>query len=367
MTWHLLKARNALETPGNALVSEWAGLNSELFDDHPLLSPEFVVPLVRHFAGTDVLLAHADDPGAGRALVLLRPRRAGFWSTFLPSQAPISPALLDKGADIDRLIAELPGVALGIDFLCQDPEYSGVAGESRDGAREQIRHLTTTAAELNSSFEDYWAARPKNLRRNMKRYFNRLSASGDQPRLEVHTDIAEVHSGLQRYGLMESAGWKASAGTAIHPENQQGRFYADVLEGFGRRGDFRVYELYIGESLAASRLCILNRNMLIVLKTTYDENLSHYAPGRVLLHMLLEREFSTREVSRVEFYTNANADSLSWATTSRDIFHVSQYRFSQLRSVIAGTRPWRRSLRDKLSPKRKGAASNPDEDAAEAE
>jgi hypothetical protein len=365
MTWQLLNARNALGHPDDALASEWAALNSELFDDHPLLSPDFVVPLVHHFAGPEVLLALASAPGPGRAMVLLRPRRAGFWSTFLPSQAQIAPALLGRDADVDQLLADLPGVALGIDFLCQDPAYSGVTGEPLHDAREQIRHLTTTAAEMTSSFEDYWASRPKNLRRNMKRYFNRLAVSGDPWRLEVHADPAGARAGLQRYGMLESAGWKGAAGTAIHPENQQGRFYADVLAGFGRRGQFRVYELYIGDLLAASRLCILNRSMLIVLKTTYDESLSHYAPGRVLLHMLLEREFAAREISRVEFYTNANADSLSWATNSRDIFHVSHYRLGQLRNLIARSRPWRRALRDRLSPKRESAASQPDQDDPE--
>jgi CelD/BcsL family acetyltransferase involved in cellulose biosynthesis len=117
-----------------------------------------------------------------------------------------------------------------------------------------------------------------------------------------------------------------------------------------------VYELYFGNQLAASRLCILNGRMLIVLKTTYDETLAHFAPGRVLLHMLLEREFESKDVSRIEFYTNANADSLSWATASRDIFHVAHFRFGLLRRLVSGSRPWRQALRDRLSSTRETPA-----------
>ncbi|MEQ1800530.1 MAG: GNAT family N-acetyltransferase [Gammaproteobacteria bacterium] len=350
--WNLHSARDALSDPGGALAAEWAELNSDLFDEHPLLSPAFVVPLVRHFAGPDVLLARWPESGPRRALLLLRPRAAGLWSTFLPSQSPISPALLGPDADITRLLRDLPGAALGVDFLCQDPLYSGVTGRFQNENREQVRHLTTTAAELTSTFEDYWAARPKNLRRNMKRYFNRLEASGDQPRLEVHAGLLDAHGGLHRYGILESAGWKGAAGTAIHPDNAQGRFYADLLGAFGERRCFRVYELYIGDRLAASRLCVLNRSMLIVLKTTYDEALSQFAPGRVLLYLLLEREFRARELSRVEFYTNANADSISWSTTTRDIYHVTHYRMALMRQVIEGSRPWRQSLRDKFARRR---------------
>lgn len=356
-----MNARTALASDQLAMTAEWATLNSELFDDHPLLSPDFVLPLVKHFAGPDVILARSNDSSQGRSLLLLRPRRAGFWSTFLPSQAPISPALPGPGADIDELLEDLPGMALGIDFLCQDPPYSRLTDGSHHATREQIRHLTTTTAEINTSFEDYWAARPKNLRRNVKRYFNRLAASGQSPLLKVHTDFAEARSALERYGMLESAGWKGAAGTAIHPENLQGLFYADVLAGFSRRNCFRVYELYFGDRLAASRLCILNASMLIVLKTTYDETLAHFAPGRVLLHMLLEREFESRGVSRIEFYTNANADSLSWATAWRDIFHVTHFRFQMMQRLVSASRPWRRALRDKLSAKRGTRIPQPDE------
>lgn len=351
MAWDLHNARDAFGPPGSPMTGQWADLNNELFDDHPLFSPSFVAPLVRHFAGPNVLLARSSQSGHCRELLLLQRRRVGLWTTFLPSQAQISPALLSQNADINQLLHDLPGPALGIDFLCQDPLYSGLTGPNQSGNREQVRHLTTTAADLSSTFEEYWAARPKNLRRNMKRYFNRLEASGDQPNLKVHADIAEAQAALQRYGVLESAGWKGGAGTAIHPDNLQGRFYADLVNAFSERGNFRVYELYFGDRLAASRLCVLNRHMLIVLKTTYDESLAQFAPGRVLLHMLLEREFRARQVSRVEFYTNANADSIGWSTTTRDIYHVAHYRFAPMRRAIAGTRSWRQAFSATLAKK----------------
>jgi len=349
MTWDFSNARDALDRPGGDAASEWSRLGLDQFGDHPLLSADFVTPLVRHFAGPEVLLARHSHLGNVRALTLLQPRRAGMWATFLPSQAPIAPSLIARDARLDDLFSALPGFVVGIDFLCQDSPYSGLADDRDNRAHEHIRHSTTTAAEVNTSFEEYWAARPKNLRRNMKRYFNRIAASTDAARLEVRTDLGELRAGLTRYGLLESAGWKATTGTAIHPNNSQGRFYSDILEGFGRRGHFRVYELYFGDRLAASRLCISNGAMLIVLKTTYDESLSALAPGRVLLYMLLEREFAVRQVSRIEFYTNANADSLSWATTSRDILHITHYRATWLRNLVTRLRPVRQSLRSMIA------------------
>ena len=362
MIWELHNAHEALEDPASALSTEWAALNARIFENHPLLSPAFITPLVRHFAEPDVLLARSRGIGSQQALLLLRPRAAGLWTTFLPSQAPISPVLVGPDIDVSTLLHALPGFALGIDFLCQDPLHSYLANGDHAETRERVRHLTTTAVELNSTFPNYWATRPKNLRRNMKRYLNRLAERGHQASLQVTTSLAEARSGLQRYGMLETAGWKGKAGTALHPGNEQGRFYADVLEQFSERDGFRIYELYFGEQLAASRLCVLNKNMLIILKTTYDETFSEFAPGRLLLYLLLEREFMAQEFARIEFYTNANSDSINWSTTTRDIYHVSHYRFGIMRSVIARTRPWRQTIRAKLSPPRAHA-----EDPAESD
>lgn len=52
------------------------------------------------------------------------------------------------------------------------------------------------------------------------------------PTLTCVTDPAGVAAALADYGALESAGWKAGTGTAIHPDNAQGRFYRRMLEAF---------------------------------------------------------------------------------------------------------------------------------------
>ena len=50
--------------------------------------------------------------------------------------------------------------------------------------------------------------------------------------------------------------------------------------------------------------------MALILKTTYDETLQAYAPGRLLLHEVIRRAFVLWPGRSLEFYTNANADQL---------------------------------------------------------
>lgn len=65
-------------------------------------------------------------------------------------------------------------------------------------------------------------------------------------------DIAQA---IADYGLLESAGWKAEGGTAIHPDNAQGRFYRAMLENFCRQGRGRVYRYRFDDKVVAVDLC----------------------------------------------------------------------------------------------------------------
>ena len=87
-----------------------------------------------------------------------------------------------------------------------------------------------------------------------------------------------------------------------------------------------VYELWLGDQLAASRLVFGLGDMVVMLKTTYDENLNRYAPGRVLLYLAIQDLFTYCPEKTIEFYTDANVDQLSWATDRRWIAHWTFHR-----------------------------------------
>ncbi|MHC4550154.1 MAG: GNAT family N-acetyltransferase [Planctomycetota bacterium] len=323
MSWTLVPAREAF--PEHAAA--WDELNRRLHDGHPLCDSRFVGPLVHHFADDDVVLALDNDEAAGglRNAALLERRRPGTWATFLPSQAQIAPLLLDA-AGPERLLRALPGAPLRLELLCQDPAYSAFPeGPVAPGCVDQP-HATTMSVDLRGSFEAYWQARSRKLRKNIRRHERFVEHDGIAERLEESAAPKAVAGALQRYGDLEYEGWKRRAGTAIHHDNVQGRFYADVLTGFAGTGQTRLYEFHLGGRLAAARLTIGNPRMLVLLKTTYDEELAHYAPGRCMLHRVLRREFERKRHATVEFYTNATPELLAWASGTRTIRHVTLYR-----------------------------------------
>ena len=125
-----------------------------------------------------------------------------------------------------------------------------------------------------------------------------------------------IVAAVDRYSVLESAGWKGRNGTALHPDNLQGEFFRRVMQRFAHRASARVWELWIDGQLAASRLAIGTPDMLVMLKTTYDEQLARYAPGMLLLRRVIEEEFTAARHRRIEFYTNATPAQHAWATDS---------------------------------------------------
>lgn len=316
MTWELKSAGDHFP----AFAAEWDRLNAALYGGHPLFDSRFVGPLLVHFGDDKELLCVHRTSNTIDGALILRPLGLGRWSLFLPSQAQAGALMLKDASLLEILLPALPGHAWSLDLLSIDPAYAPDWSALRL-PRIIIPHANTMAVATNGNFDSYWQTRPKNLIKNIRRYQRRAEDTAGPISVTTITDPAKVLKALTRYGQLESAGWKGKTGTAIAPDNAQSHFYADLLSRFAASGQVRVIELHAGERLIASRLLICDKQMWIILKTTYDETQSAYAPGRLLLHAVLERAFAEMPGGAVEFYTNASRDNAEWATSLRPIPH----------------------------------------------
>lgn len=312
---------------------QWDQLNQQLYRSHPLLDSRFVGNLLKYFATPQTCLAvYPANTEHLSNMLLIQPGKAGVWQTFLPSQAQISPMLCRVPEALLKLPDALPKYTVAVDLLCQDPRYSFATSPLKN--LDVIDHVTTINVAVKGDFADYWEQRSHNVRKNIRRYFNRLANNHFAFQLNIVTEADELPSALQRYGELESKSWKGEAGTAIHSQNAQGRFYRDVLQDFAMNRQAEIIELIVNGQVIASRINILNKDMLVILKTTYAEEFSEYAPGRLLLYLLIEREFSLKRVEHIEFYTNATTDQIAWATGTRIIQHVTLYSSAITQKIV---------------------------------
>ncbi|MET0116120.1 MAG: GNAT family N-acetyltransferase [Sedimenticola sp.] len=302
---------------------QWQARNREEFGQHPLLDTRFVLPLLKYFGdGTERLLAIEEGQEFSTA-VLVKNKQPGMLESFMPSQAQISSSLIKSRNEISRLMRISPFGTLALDLLGQDPAFTEVAAKSDES--EAIPHLDTINIHLSNDFESYWSGRPTKLRQNVKRYIRRFESEYKHVEFREISEETDIDEAVRRYSLIEGRGWKGEIGTAISSENKQLSFYIDVLKAFAREGQANVYELLADNRVIASRLAIKSGQYIIMLKTTYDEEYSRMAPGRILLYKVVERLFETDHGKYIEFYTNATNDQKKWATGERSVTHVTHF------------------------------------------
>lgn len=348
MGWQVIPLANEL----GPWRSEWDELNNRLYGGHPFSDSRFVDALLRYFGkGFERLCVHRTGAKID-GLLIIYSRRAGVWTQFVPDQAQSAPVLLESVDLLKELFSTLPGPAWSIELLCQDPHFvPSTLLEERPTSRLQP-HALTINVELRDSFESYWHSRSKNLVKNMQRYQKRLHEEHGATELRIFTAPEHMHDAVARYGELESKGWKGQAGTAVNIENVQGQFYAELMTRFAETGQAKVVEYWLGEKLAASRLLISCRDLTVILKTSYDESLSKFAPGRLLLKDYLEHAFAGKRVSTVEFYTDATPDQLAWATGQRHISHIMLFRATyqaRIHDAYLSIKHWVSGLRGKAA------------------
>ena len=324
--WQVLPASSFAE-----VSARWDALNEAGFRS-PVLHSDFVGPALRHFGDGSERIAFAVDPdGTWRQAVVVARFNAFVQDSFQPSQAPIGLWLqkdgvegLPDGRTMASLAATLGATTTMVGLSQLDPEHVARI-DGRD--RMTLDYIDTARVTIAGTFDAYWAARGKNLRANMKKQRNKLEADGVDLRFDCIGDPTGVAAAIVDYGRLESAGWKASGGTAVSGDNAQGRFYREVFERFCARGMGRIYRCFYGQQLAAMDLCIEHHGVMVILKTAFDETIRGTSPAFLMRHDYFPELFATARLSRVEFYGRVMEWHTKWSDEIRTLYHATTYRW----------------------------------------
>ena len=309
----------------------------------PFLESLFMQPALAAFGDGSETLCLLHHDGALRAAAIVQPGPHGMWQTFQPSQLPLGAWInatdLDLAAASAELVKRLPGLALGIGLTQLDPLFAARPGDS--GQARTQDYIATAWVDIDSSFDAYWEARGKNLKQNTRKQRNKLQADAIEPRMDCVTDAADVAQAIADYGSLESAGWKTANGTAIHPDNAQGRFYRAMLENFCQAGRGRIYRYRFGEAVVAMDLCITDGEVIVILKTTYDESYKAVSPSTLMRHAEFEHLFDEQRFKRIEFYGKVMEWHTRWTDKQRIVYHANTYRHALVLRLLALRERWK--------------------------
>ena len=330
LRWQNLPA-SALE---GDLAASWDALNAAR-GDLPFLAAYVMTAALKEFGnGQERLLVGRDARGPA-VMLILRRRRFFEWNTFQPSQIPLGAwvarkelALLDVARSCQR---SLPGLCLVFGVTQVDPLLAARDADTSDSFSTD--YIDTAWVEIEGDFAGYWSSRGKNLRQNMKKQRNKLAAEGIVTTFHCLTRPEVMAEAVIRYGALESAGWKAQQGTAIHPDNAQGRFYTTILEQAGARNEGLVYEYDFNDQPVVVNLCVQRGETLIILKTTYDETIKTFSPAFLLLQEVLEPLFAEGRIKRMEFFGKVMEWHTRWTENRRTLYHLTVFRWGGLKTL----------------------------------
>lgn len=309
-------------------IADWATLHREC-DASPLLHPDFLLAALREYGGRNTRMWTCREGGRLLAAAVLRtdgPLRIG---TFQPSQAPIGFWLQRRDVPTSDLVTALaarqPPWRLVLSITQQDPALLDRPADTK--LLRTSDYIDTARITIATDWGTYWQARGSNLRQNIRKARNRLEKAGKCYELRTITAVDEMADAVRTYGEIESRSWKASEGTAVSPDNDQGRFYTDLLMRFARRDSACCYQLWIDNQVAATDLCILGRDELVILKTTFDESFKDFSPAFLMRETAFASLFGESRYKRIEFYGRVMEWHRRWTDEIRTMYHVTQFRY----------------------------------------
>jgi len=326
-------------------AGEWDALNLQMAK-LPILDANFFLELLSQFGDGAEKLALGRVENTLVAAGIVCKRKAGVWATYQPSQAPLGAWLADPDFDQQLLWSglqrALPGWCLLLGISQQDPNF--VARAVNGAGTHTLDYIETASISVTGSFADYWAKRGRNLRQNLKRQRNRLRREKIETRLKIVANPEAVGIAVDEYGYLESKGWKAAKGTAVHPGNAQGRFYRAIFETLARNGDATVYQYWYNDKLVAMDLCVHRHGVLIILKTAHDEEFGKTSPTHLMRQEFFEILFTGGEIRRIEFYGKLMDWHTKWSDDVRRMYHLNCYRwpvFAPIKKMLTGlVRNW---------------------------
>lgn len=338
----------SFKTLSDQSLHDWQELNERYLESHPGLDGQFMGLLLQYFGEGNELIALARVNNQLVAAAIIQKVSWGVWTLFMPGQACLSPLLFGRDTDGSELVNSLQQAIPGSCWLLRipriDPLFQPIAAEVANSRLNTAEYGTTLAISLLDDFSNYWAARSKHLRQNIRRIKRNLETSGIHASLSSIRTPEQIAEGVRIHATIESSGWKGQSGSAIGTDNLQGHFYSDLFQSFSSRHQAITFQLNFDGETVASLLCVASGNMMIVLKTTYREQFSDYSPGRLIDYLSLEELMLSSDHNVIEMYTRATSSDLSWGTDKRVIIDAEVFRYQWIKLLASIVRKLRKAV-----------------------
>ncbi len=158
-----------------------------------------------------------------------------------------------------------------------------LAGGSRQAAIVHREERALLASDLDA--DAYWqASLSSKKRKELRRQLNRLSDEG-RVAFVSQADDTNLAEWIEQFLVLESAGWKGRAGSALATEPRTATLFRESLIGAATHGKLERLTLTLNDRPIAMLASFLASPGAFSFKTAFDEQYARFSPG-----VLLQRE-----------------------------------------------------------------------------
>ncbi|CDX34118.1 conserved hypothetical protein [Mesorhizobium sp. ORS 3359] len=290
---------------GFDLVEELDYLSARTVEPNVFFNPRFLAPAMPRLEDREVRLAVIRDGDEYRNRLRLLvpfsverpaiPLGVPVMRTWSSPFGPLGTPLVDRDDPIGVIedffsMLSRPHLKLPKVFVLPDMRLDGpVASLLTSFADTRGLTLVTTGKldrpvlESDADGEDYLKA---SLRSHHYREFRRLKRRlADLGKLEhiVARGPDEIRHAIESFLTLEAAGWKGRERTAMAIDRYRAAFAREAVHRLAEQDMCRIHLLTLDGRAIASLVVFVEAGVAYTWKTAYDETLSAYSPGTLLM------------------------------------------------------------------------------------
>lgn len=288
---------------GPEQVTAWDTLARQASEPNPFFESWYLLPALRHLSTSDQVQILRFDMAGQLAGLLPVVRQSRYYRHPFPNLANWLHPNAFCGAPLVRAGAEVPfwqavlrwadenaGAALFLhlrDLPLGGPLHTALqsvlATSNRQGEVVHREERAMLASDLSP--QAYWdASLSGKKRKELRRQANRLADEGTVQFLRS-TDSDGLEQWTRDFLLLEQAGWKGQAGSALACAPATVALFAESLAGAAQRGRLERLTLTLDDRPIAMLASFLSPPGAFSYKTAFDEGFARFSPG-----VLLQRE-----------------------------------------------------------------------------
>ncbi|HWF47191.1 MAG TPA: GNAT family N-acetyltransferase [Bryobacteraceae bacterium] len=171
-----------------------------------------------------------------------------------------------------------------------------------------VEDTACSAIAIEQPFEAFLAARPSDLRRNLRRYNKKAEAIGCVRFKVAESADTELMDALVS---LHGARWEKAGEAGMIEVNRSEAFLRDIAEQFGARGWLRIFSLRFMDRIAAIILAFCDETAIYGYLSAFDPQHEEFGFGRELLAQAL-RYAHERGYRRWNFLRGEEPYKFSW-------------------------------------------------------